>query len=191
MNLNKKQAEFAIVYINNPEMTLGDIADEIKVHRNTITNWMQDKEFVESVYEAYMRAFGAKLPSVLQAMYREAINGNVQAGRLILEHSGKLIRNVEVKVESPYERFLAQKKDKLPVQEAVVVEEIQEISAPKKKTLKKKEKLNQQKKESKELMTRAKKVGLKPLGKGRHTKTAKLNWLKRLEALEIKNLPTD
>ena len=40
-------------------------------------------------------------------------------------------------------------------------------------------------------MTRAKKVGLKPLGKGRHTKTAKLNWLKRLEALEIKNLPTD
>ncbi len=190
MNLNKKQAEFAIVYINNPEMTLGDIADEIKVHRNTITNWMQDKEFVESVYEAYMRAFGAKLPSVLQAMYKEAINGNVQAGRLILEHSGKLIRNVEVKVESPYERFLSHK-DKLQVQEAVVVEEIQGISEPKKKILKKKEKLNQQKKESKGLMTRAKKIGLKPLGKGRHTKTAKLNWLKRLEALEIKNLPTD
>jgi len=189
MNLNKKQAEFAIVYINNPDMTLGDIADEIKVHRNTITNWMQNKEFVETLYETYMKSFGAKLPSVLQAMYKEAINGNVQAGRLILEHSGKLIRNVEVKSESPYERFLSQKQ--LPVQEAIIVEEIEETLEPKKIALRKKEKLNQQKKESKELMLRAKKVSLKPLGRGRHTRTEKSNWLKRLEALEAKSLPTD
>ena len=106
MILNKKQAEFATVYVNNPDMNLGDISREIGVHRNTITNWLNDKEFVESLYQTYMQTFGAKLPSVLQAMYSEAINGNVQAGRLILEHSGKLVKNVEVKVESPFERFL-------------------------------------------------------------------------------------
>ena len=31
MNLNKKQAEFAVVYVNNPEMNLGDISKEIGV----------------------------------------------------------------------------------------------------------------------------------------------------------------
>ena len=81
MNLNKKQAEFAVVYVNNPEMNLGDISKEIGVNRNTITNWLNDKEFVENLYESYMKSFGAKLPSVLQAMYKEAVNGNVQAGR--------------------------------------------------------------------------------------------------------------
>ena len=87
MNLNKKQAEFAVVYVNNPELTLGQISDEIGVHRNTVSNWMNDKEFIESLYESYMKSFGAKLPSVLEAMYKEAKNGNVQAGRLILELS--------------------------------------------------------------------------------------------------------
>ena len=186
MNLNKKQAEFVVVYINNPEMTLGDIATKIDVHRNTISNWMHDKEFVESVYEAYMQSFGAKLPSVLQAMYKEAINGNVQAGRLILEHSGKLIRNVEVKVESPYERFLSQKNQ---IKEAIVIEpqmETQELQEPQ---TQKQEKLNQQKKDSKNLIKRAKKVGLKPLGRGRHTKTSRKKWLENLESLEAKHLP--
>jgi hypothetical protein len=187
MNLNKKQAEFALVYVNNPEMNLGDISKEIGVHRNTITNWLNDKEFVENLYESYMKSFGAKLPSVLQAMYKEAVNGNVQAGRLILEHSGKLIKNVEVKVESPFERFLQQGKQ---IEGAIVVEEeaeSKELLPPKES---KQQVLNQQKKDSKKLMQRAKKVGLKPLGKGRHTKTAKKNWIDKLEALESKNLPT-
>ena len=55
MNLNKKQAEFAVVYVNNPEMNLGDISKEIGVHRNTITNWLNDKEFVENLYESYIK----------------------------------------------------------------------------------------------------------------------------------------
>tara|TARA_R100000353_G_scaffold175743_2_gene146960 strand:+ start:1588 stop:2154 length:567 start_codon:yes stop_codon:yes gene_type:complete len=188
MNLNKKQAEFAVVYINNPEMKIGEIAQEIGVHRNTVSNWLNDKEFVESLYEAYMKSFGAKLPSVLQAMYKEAVNGNVQAGRLILEHSGKLIRDVEVKVESPFERFLQHGRK---IEEAVLVEtevEVPELEKPKPS---KQQVLNQQKKKSKELTSRAKKVGLKPLGRGRHTKTAKLDWLKKLEALEAKHLPTE
>jgi predicted transcriptional regulator len=188
MNLNKKQAEFAVVYINNPEMKIGQIAEEIGVHRNTISNWMQDKEFIEDLYSSYMKTFGAKLPSVLEAMYREAKNGNVQAGRLILEHSGKLIRNVEVKVESPFERFLQQGKQ---IEGAMIVEPEMEVQQPKEIAQTKQETLNQQKKESKLLISRAKKVGLKTLGRGRHTKTAKKNWLEKLEALESKSLPTE
>ena len=61
MHLNKKQAEFAQIYVNNPDLTLVDISKEIGVHRNTITNWLNDKEFVESLYSTYMKSFGAKL----------------------------------------------------------------------------------------------------------------------------------
>tara|TARA_R100000655_G_scaffold43575_2_gene79981 strand:+ start:8271 stop:8825 length:555 start_codon:yes stop_codon:yes gene_type:complete len=183
MNLNKKQAEFATIYVNNPDMTLVDISKEIGVHRNTITNWLSDKEFVESLYQTYMQSFGAKLPSVLQSMYKEAINGNVQAGRLILEHSGKLIKNVEVKVESPFERFLEGHRK---IENVIEVEEdITELLGENKESPI--EKLNKQKSESKKLLSRAKKVGLKPLGPGRHTKTKRKEWLQKLEKLEEKN----
>ncbi len=183
MNLNKKQAEFATIYVNNPEMTLVDISKEIGVHRNTITNWLSDKEFVESLYQTYMQSFGAKLPSVLQSMYKEAINGNVQAGRLILEHSGKLIKNVEVKVESPFERFLEGGRK---IENTIEVEEeVPELLENNKQSPT--EKLNKQKLDSKKLLSRAKKVGLKPLGPGRHTKTKRKEWLQKLEKLEEKN----
>ena len=43
---------------------------------------------------------------VLNSMIREAIEGNVQAGRLVLEHSGKLVKNINVTVDSPFEKFL-------------------------------------------------------------------------------------
>ena len=183
MNLNKKQAEFATIYVNNPEMTLVDISKEIGVHRNTITNWLSDKEFVESLYQTYMQSFGAKLPSVLQSMYKEAINGNVQAGRLILEHSGKLIKNVEVKVESPFERFLEGNRKIENVIE--VEEEVTELLEDNRESPT--ENLNKQKSDSKKLLSRAKKVGLKPLGPGRHTKTKRKEWLQKLEKLEEKN----
>ena len=39
-----------------------------------------------------MVTFGSRLPTVLNSMVREAEAGNVQAGRLVLEHSGKLIK---------------------------------------------------------------------------------------------------
>lgn len=185
MLLNKKQTEFALVYVNNPEMTLVEISQQIGVHRNTITNWLNNKEFVEQLYQTYMQSFGAKLPSVLQAMYKEAINGNVQAGRLILEHSGKLIKNVEVKVESPFERFLNGGKK---IDGAIIVEEENDIREIAEYTEKTQEKLNKQKSDSKKLVSRAKKVGLKPLGPGRHTKTKKKEWLEKLETLEATHL---
>ena len=47
-----------------------------------------------------------KLPMVLNSMIREAVEGNVQAGRLVLEHSGKLVKNINVTVDSPFEKFL-------------------------------------------------------------------------------------
>tara|TARA_R100000808_G_C2069835_1_gene97825 strand:- start:150 stop:686 length:537 start_codon:yes stop_codon:yes gene_type:complete len=53
-----------------------------------------------------MEVAGKDLPLVINAMIREAQHGNVQAGRLILEHFGKLDTRVKIQVESPFEKFM-------------------------------------------------------------------------------------
>ena len=44
MNLNKKQAEFATIYVNNPEMTLVDISKEMGTN---IINWTDKFEVLK------------------------------------------------------------------------------------------------------------------------------------------------
>ena len=56
------------------------------------------------------------------SMVREAKAGNVQAARLVLEHSGKLVKNVNVTIDSPFEKWL-KKVDDAEVVDGEVVEE--------------------------------------------------------------------
>jgi len=93
--------------VSQPSTRIKDVADESGVSSVTIHKWLKDPEFVEVFYQKYMISFGSRLPSVLNSMIREAEAGNVQAGRLVLEHSGKLIKRVEVaNHQSPFEKFL-------------------------------------------------------------------------------------
>jgi len=95
------------ILVNEPNAMLKSVAEESGVSTVTIHKWLKDPEFVEVFYQKYMISFGSRLPSVLNSMIREAEAGNVQAGRLILEHSGKLIKRVEVaNHQSPFEKFL-------------------------------------------------------------------------------------
>ena len=94
--------------VNDPEAKITDVAEKAGVTRATVHNWLKDPEFVEVFYQKYMVVFGSRLPTVLNSMVREAEAGNVQAGRLVLEHSGKLIKRVEVNNhQSPFEKFLS------------------------------------------------------------------------------------
>ena len=90
----------------NPEMSLQQIADKVGVSMSSIKKWKASPEFVDAVYDLYMTQFGLEIPQVLDAMIREAKAGNVQAGRLILEHSGKLVKNINITIDSPFENFL-------------------------------------------------------------------------------------
>ena len=93
--------------VSKPSARIKDVAEESGVSSVTIHKWLKDTEFVEVFYQRYMISFGSRLPSVLNSMIIEAEAGNVQAGRLVLEHSGKLIKRVEVaNHQSPFEKFL-------------------------------------------------------------------------------------
>ena len=156
-----------------------------------------------------MVSFNAKLPMVLNSMIREAVEGNVQAGRLVLEHSGKLVRNINVTVDSPFEKFLkAEKIDDAEIIDAdseevsniieTLPERNPENDKPKKREIKEKkavDKIKQGKKPYRQkrredraeryaLLQRAKKVGLDPLPSRRPTESERRKWLEQLIKLE-------
>ena len=108
--IKKKKKPSKILAIDlfafNPQITVQQVADQLGVTKKSVLMWREDPNFIDAIYDRYMVEFGSQLPSVLNAMVREAQAGNVQAGRLVLEHSGKLVKNINVTIDSPFEKFL-------------------------------------------------------------------------------------
>ena len=195
--------------VSQPEARIQDVADKVGVTKATVHNWLKDPEFVEVFYQKYMVTFGAKLPNVLNAMLREAEAGNVQAGRLILEHSGKLIKRVEVaNHKSPFEKFLTS--EVADIQEVEVLDADFEdtievlpkrpevVKAPKKMTqieekrqLKKVLNKNEKRRDARQWRIRAEQVGIDKPSQGRQTKAQREAWqqkvINREKALNIRN----
>ena len=141
-----------------------------------------------------MVVYNSKLPSVLDAMGKEAVEGNVQAGRLVLEHSGKLQKNIVIKHESPFERFL--KNSEIPgefIDATIEDPEVADRDIPKIPTFTEqplkvfsssKERKLEKRREAYLLKRRAEKVGLEPLSHGRKTDLERKQWLVELVKLE-------
>ena len=182
-------------FATNPGITVKDLALELGINERTIVVWRTDPNFMDAVYERYMVLFGGELPSVLNAMIREAKSGNVQAGRLVLEHSGKLVKNINVTVDSPFEKYL-KSVDIDNVEDAEIIEAMEDIpiieSLPErddenpdvrnKRENKqidealKKEEYSQKRKEWYRWNKRAKAVGVEPLSARRPTKGQRKTW---------------
>ena len=177
----------------NPDITTKEVAAQCGVSPRTITYWREDPMFIDKVYERYMTEFGSQLPAVINSMVREAKHGNVQAARLVLEHSGRLVKNVNITIDSPFEKFLKTE----DVQDAEIVEIFDEVEMPqdlperiKPKTVKQekikiktiidreKKKLtyNEMRKEWYNWKKRAKAVGIEPLPAKKPTKGQRKEW---------------
>jgi len=185
--------------VTDPEAKIKDVAEKSGVTSATIHNWLKDPEFVEVFYQKYMVTFGAKLPNILNSMIREAEAGNVQAGRLVLEHSGKLIKRVEVaNHKSPFEKFLTTQDS----QEVEVFDADYEVmpqrpvvpdTPPTKTELTQKQKAvdkkNKKRREARRWRERAEKAGLSRPKQGRQTPAQRKAWqgqiIKREKALNL------
>ena len=213
IKLNPKKLMAVECFASNPQMRYVDVAEAVGVHRDTIKQWRKDPLFVEAIYDRYMVSFGAELPSVLNAMVREACAGNVQAGRLVLEHSGKLVKNVNVTIDSPFEKFLKSsntngeiiEKEKIDAIEADfevmdMPERDKSNDFPRAREKKEKKQLNksigeeqkkakylEKKRERYALRKRADAVGLEMLPTGRHKKSERVAWIEELEKRERAN----
>ena len=129
-NLTKfkpKQVLCIEAYSLNPNLSYQELANICGVAKPTIVAWMKDPNFVNTIYDKYMEVSGIELPQVIQSMVREAKEGNVQAGRLILEHYGKLENKLRIEIDSPFEKFMkAQNAEFVDVtpQESTKIEDI-------------------------------------------------------------------
>ena len=190
-----KQAAI-LLFAFNHGISIKEVADKVGVSYKVVKNWREDPEFHLAIYNSYMNEFDSKLPSVLDAMVREARECNVQAGRLILEHSGKLIKNVVNVTISPYEMFL-KNIDNAEVVDDNVIEaaadvEFEEVELPprnmesqrlrtmkegkKIKEVKNKEEYNAKQREWYKWRKRAEKVGVPPLKSRRPTPAQRKEW---------------
>ena len=193
-------------FATNPSVKIKELALELGINERTIVGWRTDPNFMDAIYDRYMVLFGGELPAVLNAMIREAKSGNVQAGRLVLEHSGKLVKNINVTVDSPFEKYL-KTVDIDDVEDAEIVEMMEEIpiieslperdiEPPVKRNKReknqiddaiKKEQYNQKRKEWYKWKKRAIAVGVEPLSARRPTKGQRKTWEDEIIKRESEN----
>ena len=115
------------LYAGKPDILHQDAAVMLGVAESTLYRIRRDPNFWASVYSYYMVTFEGDVTAVLMAMVREAKAGNVQAGRLVLEHSGKLQKNINVTILSPFEKWLEKDGKIEDIEDAEIVEEFKGI----------------------------------------------------------------
>ena len=153
---NPKKVLAIELMVLQPQLSHKDISNKLGVSRKTIEAWKSDPNFVEAYYDRYMIEFGMNIPDVLSAMLREAKEGNVQAGRLVLEHSGKLVKNINVTVDSPFEKFLKEIQPAEVVEDADIIEVASTIDVD--DTLPERNPEDQKKREHREKLQNAKTI---------------------------------
>jgi len=202
MNKLQKYSQLKKIAIEHsatsPNLTNKELADILNINERTIDTWRADPNFMDAIYDRYMVLFGGELPAVLNAMIREAKSGNVQAGRLVLEHSGKLVKNINVTVDSPFEKYLKSvdvdniedgeiidvmdKVEEIPIVESLPERDIEPPATRSRREKKqidealKKEQYSQKRKEWYRWNKRAKAVGVEPLSARRPTKGQRKTW---------------
>ncbi|MEJ9310380.1 phBC6A51 family helix-turn-helix protein [Priestia megaterium] len=74
-----------------------DIAEELGVHRNTITNWLKDDAFQAELRKAATRHSQHRLGELIDRMYEVAINeGSAAMAKLILQSQGMLTDRISM-----------------------------------------------------------------------------------------------
>ena len=201
--LKKKPAKtLAIDYCAYTNLTNKEVATKVGVSVDSVNKWRQDPNFIDAVYDKYMLKFGLEIPNILDAVVREATSGNMVAARLALEHSGKLVKNINITIDSPFEKFLKS------VPDAEVVEDVEVMDVGsfdhlperkpqdaakvyKKNQVATKEAIKKAERNAKQKVwyqwrQRAKKVGVDPLTSKRPTPAQRKEWEESI--VEAENL---
>ena len=197
------------IYAMTPDVQHQDVAKMLGIGEKTLFRFRRDPNFWNKVYDYYMVSFEGEIPDVLRAMVREAKAGNTQAGRLVLEHSGKLQKNINITIDSPFEKWMQKVEGGVEIEDAEIIEDMKALpddfsglperqkekgtwkarkdSQKLKKELDKEErrfKRNQDRKIMRSWLKRAKSVGIEPMPAKRPTKGQRKAWQKKIIELE-------
>ena len=107
------------LFATNPEIEVKRVAELLGLHPNTIVNMRSDPNFHMQVQDRFMTELENDVPSMVSALKREVLAGNVQATRLMFEYMNKLQKNINITIDSPFENWLK----KQGIEDAEVVQE--------------------------------------------------------------------
>ena len=170
------------IYATTPNVQHNFVADELGISYKTLLKLRKDADFWKKVWDTYLVTYEADVLDVCRAMVREALAGNTSAGRLVLEHSGKLHKNIHITISSPFEKYLeSQERKQLEPSKEIIEAEVvpveiqQEFNHIDSELLKKKAVL-EKRRELYSWSRRAEAVGIAPMPPKRPTKGQRLEW---------------
>ena len=170
------------IYATTPNVQHNFVADELGISYKTLLKLRKDADFWKKVWDTYLVTYEADVLDVCRAMVREALAGNTSAGRLVLEHSGKLQKNINITISSPFEKYLeSQERKQLEPSKKVIDAEVvpveiqQEFQHIDSELIKKKAVL-EKRRELYSWSRRAEAVGIAPMPPRRPTKGQRLAW---------------
>ena len=170
------------IYATTPNVQHNFVADELGISYKTLLKLRKDADFWKKVWDTYLVTYEADVLDVCRSMVREALAGNTSAGRLVLEHSGKLQKNINITISSPFEKYLAsqERKQLEPSKEIIEAEvvpvEIQQEFNHIDSELEKKKAVLEKRRELYSWSRRAEAVGIAPMPPKRPTKGQRLDW---------------
>ena len=193
------------LFATNPEIEVKRVAELLGLHPNTIVNMRSDPNFHIQVQDRFMAELENDIPSMVSALKREVLAGNVQATRLMFEYMNKLQKNINITIDSPFENWM-KKQEFGDVADAEIVnmEEFKELpprtannshlevhkervklqNAPKKERSVKNR--NKVRREQYKWVKRAEAVGVDKLSAKRPTAGQKKAWQEKIIAAEKK-----
>ena len=170
------------IYATTPNVQHNFVADELGISYKTLLKLRKDADFWKKVWDTYLVTYEADVLDVCRSMVREALAGNTSAGRLVLEHSGKLHKNIHITISSPFEKYLeSQERKQLEpskeiIEAEVVPERIQQEFQHIDSELIKKKAVLEKRRELYSWSRRAEAVGIAPMPPKRPTKGQRLDW---------------
>ena len=170
------------IYATTPNVQHNFVADELGISYKTLLKLRKDADFWKKVWDTYLVTYEADVLDVCRAMVREALAGNTSAGRLVLEHSGKLHKNIHITISSPFEKYLEsqERKQLEPSKEIIKAEvvpvEIQQEFNHIDRELEEKKAVLEKRRELYSWSRRAEAVGIAPMPPKRPTKGQRLEW---------------
>ena len=185
------------IYATTPNVQHNFVADELGISYKTLLKLRKDADFWKKVWDTYLVTYEADVLDVCRAMVREALAGNTSAGRLVLEHSGKLHKNIHITISSPFEKYLeSQERKQLEPSKEIIEAEVvpveiqQEFQHIDSELLKKKAVL-EKRRELYSWSRRAEAVGIAPMPPKRPTKGQRMDWEMSIIRAEEEQLNTN
>ena len=177
------------LYAGNPMIQHKEVAKMLNISEKKLRALRRQQEFHQKVYDYYMVTFETDVVAVLKSMVKEAVAGNTTAGRIVLEHSGKLAKNINIKFPSPYDQWLNANQFVDHIQDAeVVVDELPQSNGTALPPKKDNTDWNKRRRELHQWKKRAEAVGIVPLPAKRPTRGQRKAWENSITLKEGKYL---